>query len=180
MRYIPPPSASLKGLSVGLVLLTAMSERAIGGISKRYKRIYPNLYPIFYRDATAQDGMPQDSNRVLRLGLLRGFPEIWDVLELPETLYWRRGSESNRRPRLCRPLHNHSATPPLLPQPDGLVAPLQCNRETEKLKRENGFRQRRISFIRWPYAKGSIFPVTGAGNEARTRDPNLGKVVLYH
>src|SRR5882672_4396259 len=26
---------------------------------------------------------------------------------------WRRGSESNRRPRLCRPLHDHSATPPL-------------------------------------------------------------------
>ncbi len=26
--------------------------------------------------------------------------------------YWRRGSESNRRPRLCRPLHDHSATPP--------------------------------------------------------------------
>ena len=25
---------------------------------------------------------------------------------------WRRGSESNRRTRLCRPLHNHSATPP--------------------------------------------------------------------
>ena len=24
----------------------------------------------------------------------------------------RRGSESNRRPRLCRPLHDHSATPP--------------------------------------------------------------------
>src|SRR5215467_9235744 len=24
----------------------------------------------------------------------------------------RRGSELNRRPRLCRPLHNHSATPP--------------------------------------------------------------------
>ena len=23
---------------------------------------------------------------------------------------WRLGSESNRRPRLCRPLHNHSAT----------------------------------------------------------------------
>jgi hypothetical protein len=27
---------------------------------------------------------------------------------------WRRGSESNRRRRLCRPLHDHSATPPLL------------------------------------------------------------------
>ncbi len=25
---------------------------------------------------------------------------------------WRRRSESNRRTRLCRPLHNHSATPP--------------------------------------------------------------------
>ena len=47
--------------------------------------------------------------------------------------------ESNRRPRLCRPLHNHSATPP---QTDTCV-------------------QR------------------GAGNETRTRDPNLGKVVLY-
>ena len=27
-------------------------------------------------------------------------------------VYWRRGSESNRRTRLCRPLHDHSATPP--------------------------------------------------------------------
>src|SRR5262245_6558382 len=26
--------------------------------------------------------------------------------------HWRRGSESNRRTRLCRPLHDHSATPP--------------------------------------------------------------------
>src|SRR5687768_4212672 len=25
---------------------------------------------------------------------------------------WRRESESNRRPRLCRPLHDHSAIPP--------------------------------------------------------------------
>ncbi len=31
-----------------------------------------------------------------------------------------------------------------------------------------------------PHADKSIFPLTGAGNEARTRDPNLGKVVLYH
>ncbi len=27
-------------------------------------------------------------------------------------IIWRRGSESNRRRRLCRPLHDHSATPP--------------------------------------------------------------------
>jgi hypothetical protein len=33
------------------------------------------------------------------------FTENWERLE-------RRGSESNRRPRLCRPLHDHSATPP--------------------------------------------------------------------
>jgi hypothetical protein len=29
------------------------------------------------------------------------------------SLIWRRKSESNRRPRLCRPLHNHSAIPPI-------------------------------------------------------------------
>ena len=32
----------------------------------------------------------------------------------PPGLYqiWRRRSESNRRPRSCSPLHDHSATPP--------------------------------------------------------------------
>jgi hypothetical protein len=35
--------------------------------------------------------------------------------------YWRRGSESNRRPRLCRPLHNHSATPPYSENRNGLA-----------------------------------------------------------
>ena len=34
----------------------------------------------------------------------------------PAEKIWRLGSESNRRPRLCRPLHNHSAT-----QPEGLT-----------------------------------------------------------
>ncbi len=34
-------------------------------------------------------------------------------------IYWRRGSESNRRPRLCRPLHDHSATPPKLKGENG-------------------------------------------------------------
>ena len=32
--------------------------------------------------------------------------------ELSLGVVWRLGSESNRRPRLCRPLHNHSATQP--------------------------------------------------------------------
>jgi hypothetical protein len=61
---------------------------------------------------------------------------------------WRLRPESNRRPRLCRPLHNHSATQPCL---------------IKRLKKSD-FICRNDS---------------GAGNETRTRDPNLGKVVLY-
>ena len=66
---------------------------------------------------------------------------------------WRRGAESNRCTRLCRPLHNHSATPPLLYN--------QGNKNITPISQQP---RRAI----------------GAGNEARTRDPNLGKVVLYH
>ena len=60
---------------------------------------------------------------------------------------WRLRSESNRRTRLCRPLHDHSATQPAVrvSRPEG-IGPGRRN---------------------------------GAGNETRTRDPNLGKVVLY-
>ena len=58
---------------------------------------------------------------------------------------WRPGSELNRRTRLCRPLHNHSATWPKTTRP------------------------------RLPEVLGN----SGAGNETRTRDPDLGKVVLY-
>jgi hypothetical protein len=52
-------------------------------------------------------------------------------------------------------------------------------REDNKLKRENGLFTEALLLNNSP-ANESIFPVTGAGNEARTRDPNLGKVVLYH
>ena len=71
---------------------------------------------------------------------------------------WRRGSESNRRTRLCRPLHDHSATPP----ERGVIA-----RGNEDVKTgETGFRR---------------FPPrdTGAAEESRTLDLNLGKVALY-
>ena len=57
---------------------------------------------------------------------------------------WRLEPELNRRGRLCRPLHNHSAIQPTRVLPGGI------------------------------WQEGS-----GAGNEIRTRDPNLGKVVLY-
>src|SRR6266571_29116 len=65
---------------------------------------------------------------------------------------WRRGSESNRRPRLCRPLHDHSATPPHT---------LTEKRSSDDLRA-------------WAVPRDS-----GAGDESRTRDLNLGKVTLY-
>ena len=71
---------------------------------------------------------------------------------------WRRGSESNRRTRLCRPLHNHSATPPEGRRPTGSDGP-----DAERGKPlEGGFPRE-----------------TGAAEESRTLDLNLGKVALY-
>src|SRR5690606_21513808 len=64
---------------------------------------------------------------------------------------WRPGSELNRRTRICSPLHNHSATRPV----DFSLFPKR----------------------RTPASRGSSG--SGAGNETRTRDPDLGKVVLY-
>ena len=55
-------------------------------------------------------------------------------------------SESNRRTRICNPLHNHSAN---RPQNEDAAS---CGVFVNKI---------------------------GAGNETRTRDPDLGKVVLY-
>ena len=66
---------------------------------------------------------------------------------------WRLRPESNRRTRLCRPLHDHSAT-----------QPLKLNGDDEAAIRHCGLRHPRE---------------TGAGNESRTRDLNLGKVALY-
>lgn len=71
-------------------------------------------------------------------------------------LIWRLRPESNRRPRLCRPLHNHSATQPT----DTCNARIIC-----------------ICCSKKKTTVSSLY--FGAGNETRTRDPNLGKVVLY-
>jgi hypothetical protein len=64
---------------------------------------------------------------------------------------WRREPESNRPTRICNPVHNRFA-----------IAPCgNCLLRKIKGKQES-------------------FPVKfGAGNEARTRDLNLGKVALY-
>ena len=69
---------------------------------------------------------------------------------------WRRGSESNRRRRLCRPLHDHSATPP-----GGATHACAKGRANEKGE------------------PGALPRETGAGKESRTPDLNLGKVALY-
>ena len=45
---------------------------------------------------------------------------------------WRLRSESNRRPRLCRPLHNHSATQP----------------RSKELERETGFEPATLTLAR--------------------------------
>jgi hypothetical protein len=94
-----------------------------------------------------------------------------DIAEKTVEGYWRRGSESNRRPRLCRPLHNHSATPPLLPQPDGLVAPLQCSRETEKLKRENGFSAKAHELHTMALCERIHFPCNWSGKRGSNSRP---------
>jgi hypothetical protein len=90
---------------------------------------------------------------------------------VPNEFVWRLRPESNRRTRLCRPLHNHSATQPQnrffqfklikkgggdLPSPPPLIL-----KPTDLFSSINDLN-------------------SGAGNEIRTRDPNLGKVVLYH
>src|SRR5687768_13987598 len=66
-------------------------------------------------------------------------------------LSWRREPESNRRTRLCRPLHNHSVIAPFGP--------------LRSAAGETGLPD---------------FPrETGAAEESRTLDLNLGKVALY-
>ncbi|KTD20561.1 hypothetical protein Llan_1814 [Legionella lansingensis] len=44
----------------------------------------------------------------------RDFKSLASTCFATWAFYWRLRPESNRRPRLCRPLHNHSATQPKL------------------------------------------------------------------
>jgi hypothetical protein len=67
-------------------------------------------------------------------------------------LNWRRDPESNWAGRICNPLHNRFA-----------IAPCFVG-QAQNEKRE---------------AFGFPFVQFGAGDEARTRDLNLGKVALY-
>ena len=101
---------------------------------------------------------------------------------------WRRGSESNRRTRLCRPLHDHSATPPGssaitigTAQNDAAAA--------AAIPTQGNYQERHALFVeihllentanrRW-CRRRCVFRNSGAGKESRTPDLNLGKVALY-
>jgi hypothetical protein len=75
----------------------------------------------------------------------------------PSDGIWRRGRESNPSRRLCRPLHNRFATSPVgIVRLLGWTVMIQINRRRE------------MSSLN-----------SGAGEESRTLDLNLGKVALY-
>ena len=86
----------------------------------------------------------------------------WRLRVVEEGPVWRRESESNRRGRLCRPLHDHSAIPP------GMTAGRGCGAGRSNEKGEPPQCAVWLSLLE-----------SGAGNESRTRDLNLGKVALY-
>ncbi len=85
---------------------------------------------------------------------------------------WRPRSESNRRTRICNPLHNHSATRPVT------VGKLNAFGGACALPCAFPFRKKQNPTM-GVLSKGFPLLETGAGNETRTRDPDLGKVVLY-
>ena len=82
---------------------------------------------------------------------------------------WRRGSELNRRLRLCRPLHNHFATPP------GAVIVTAKSKACHQSRGLLTYATRSVCFPRTSFGRG----IRGAGEESRTLDLNLGKVALY-
>jgi hypothetical protein len=81
----------------------------------------------------------------------------WTKKTTPEGGFiWRREPESNRPTRICNPVHNRFA---IAPQAERWMPP---QAQHDQLKGE-----------------ADASPKSGAGDEARTRDLNLGKVALY-
>jgi hypothetical protein len=80
----------------------------------------------------------------------------------PRMIIWRRGRESNPSKRLCRPLHNLFAT-----SPEDWYLPRKIRGKTIRAA--------------LPLLVGSQASLlnSGAGEESRTLDLNLGKVALY-
>ena len=81
---------------------------------------------------------------------------------------WRRDPESNRTRRICNPLHNRFAIAP------GAYRVVRSYQERARKKKGKP----RLPFL-VTRKRTSLRRASGAGNEARTRDLNLGKVALY-
>src|SRR6185369_1538363 len=97
---------------------------------------------------------------------------ILAIRDRSQNYEWRPRSESNRRTRLCRPLHDHSATWPSVKA--GRRKLSLATSKKQKPRNARGF----IEAVAGHEAQLSPSEY-GAGNETRTRDPDLGKVVLY-
>jgi hypothetical protein len=107
---------------------------------------------------------------------------------------WRRDPESNWARRICNPLHNRFA---IAPKPDvkqeiwashsseRKILPCHWSGKRGSNSRPQPWQGCALPTELFPHVDDSnercwhFFHVTGAGNEARTRDLNLGKVALY-
>ena len=91
---------------------------------------------------------------------------------------WRRVPESNRGTRICNPLHDHSANAPQLLN---LLRDWSGKRDSNS--RPQPWQGCALPTELFPHLVSFVLIIIeerfGAGNETRTRDPNLGKVVLY-
>ena len=84
---------------------------------------------------------------------------------------WRRGAESNRPRWLCRPLHNRFATAPRVRIVTANIITCPCKRSV--------FCPHQTTLNEKGKLQASLFRHSGAGEESRTLDLNLGKVALY-
>lgn len=112
-----------------------------------------------------------DTNHYQKVSLLWAFFFIW-----------RLGPESNRRTRLCRPLHDHSATQPIFHTlRTWVLAVLPLNSQSSCILQYTPVAHFHGALPKTPLlcCEYIIYKNFGAGNEARTRDLNLGKVALY-
>ncbi len=78
---------------------------------------------------------------------------------------WRRGPESNRPTWICNPVHNRFATAP--------------HRENRPRKNHRGTCPEKTAGNEKGEMNIPLFGKSGAGEESRTLDLNLGKVALY-
>ena len=96
-------------------------------------------------------------------------------------LFWRRHPDSNWGSRFCKPMPYHLATAPTVLNNNGARSRTWTGTVLLpgdfKSPASTNFAIRAYNFLPLYYVS---IKLNGAGDEVRTRDPNLGKVVLYH